>query len=556
MSEGNVQVIQAEAKKLKRELTLLPLFGLIYFTVCGGSFGVEPLIGYSGPGLALLLIALTPFIFSLPNVLMVRELTSLMPVEGGYYHWVKSAFGPFAGFMAGWNNWVVSWLDVSIYPVLAATYLSYFIPALDTGTTVAGMDVSGDFLRWVVSAILIIAISWLQIRGARLSAMFTNVLGIFMILPLALMAVVGIFAWIQGGIPAHLPFMPEGQSLFGALSVGLFVVMWNYMGWELPSVAGDEIVQPKKTYPRAMALVLIAAIATYALPVTAGLYGGAGADGRWQLWGIEASNESVGIVGDFVDEEILAADIENAAAVNGIPAEEVTLDQLTSPEVADATTMIESWGADPAASTGWEFPQIGQAIGDALGTPGLAGFLGTILTISAVLSMIGLFIGNSLGGSRVPFALAEDGMFPRFMVKVHGKYGTPWVAILVVGVIFMLFSWSAFAFLVVADVFLQTLVILAEFAALWKLRITEPERPRQAIPGGTIGLILATLGPTAIIVLAIVSQFSEEGFSSIGWALAFMALGAVLYFPFKKLLKPGIPDVDPYTNNGDPISKG
>ena len=41
--------IQVERKRLKRELTLLPLFGLIYFTVCGGSFGIEPLVGWSGP---------------------------------------------------------------------------------------------------------------------------------------------------------------------------------------------------------------------------------------------------------------------------------------------------------------------------------------------------------------------------------------------------------------------------------------------------------------------------------------------------------------------------
>jgi basic amino acid/polyamine antiporter, APA family len=151
----------------------------------------------------------------------------------------------------------------------------------------------------------------------------------------------------------------------------------------------------------------------------------------------------------------------------------------------------------------------------------------------------------------VPFALAEDGMFPRFMVKVHGKYGTPWVAILIVGVIFMVFSLSAFEFLVVADVFLQALVILAEFAALWKLRFTEPDRPRQAIPGGIFGLVLSTLGPTAIILLAIVSQYIDSGFSSIGWALAFMALGMVLYVPFRRFLKPGVPDVDPYENAGD-----
>lgn len=549
MAEQGARLIQTEARKLKRELTLLPLFGLIYFTVCGGSFGIEPLIGYSGPGLALVLIAVTPLIFSLPNVLMVRELGSMMPVEGGYYHWVKQAFGPFAGFMAGWNNWVVSWLDVSIYPVLAATYLGYFLPFLDEGTSVGGLYLSGDFLRWVVSAILIVVISWLQIRGARLSGIFTNVLGVFMIIPLALMAILGIYAWIAGGATIQVPFMPEGQNLFGALSVGLFVVMWNYMGWELPTVAGDEIVEPKKTYPRAMALVLIAAIATYALPVSAGLFGGAGADGRWQMWGIEAGNENVGIVGDFVDAGVLEADIANAAAANGIAAEEVTLDQLTSPEVAEARTMLESWGADPISSTGWEFPEIGHVIGEKLGGPGLAGFLGSILTISAVLSMIGLFVGNSLGGSRVPFALAEDGMFPRFMVRVHGKYGTPWVAIVVVGVIFLIFSWSAFEFLVVADVFLQTLVILAEFAALWKLRFTEPNRPRQAVPGGILGLVLVTLGPTAIILLAIVSQYIDAGFSSIGWALAFMGLGVLLYFPFRKWLKPGVPDVDPYVGD-------
>src|SRR5512139_2131858 len=92
---GEAAVIQRESKKLKRSLTLFPLFGLMYFTVCGGTFGIEPLVGYSGSGLALLLIVLTPFIFSLPNVLMVRELSTMMPAEGGYYHWVKKAFGPF-----------------------------------------------------------------------------------------------------------------------------------------------------------------------------------------------------------------------------------------------------------------------------------------------------------------------------------------------------------------------------------------------------------------------------------------------------------------------------
>ena len=57
--------IQVERKRLKRELTLLPLFGLIYFTVCGGSFGIEPLVGWSGPGLAMLLVVITPLVFTI-----------------------------------------------------------------------------------------------------------------------------------------------------------------------------------------------------------------------------------------------------------------------------------------------------------------------------------------------------------------------------------------------------------------------------------------------------------------------------------------------------------
>ena len=130
--------------------------------------------------------------------------------------------------------------------------------------------------------------------------------------------------------------------------------------------------------------------------------------------------------------------------------------------------------------------------------------------------MIGLFIGNSLGGSRVPFALAEDGMMPKWLVHVHPKYGTPWVAILFCAVIYTIFSLQAFAALVVIDVFLQTLVILMEFAALWKFRRTLPDVPRAKVPGGTLGLILVTLGPVAIILLAIYSQVVEEGMSSLG----------------------------------------
>ncbi len=480
--------IKKELSKLKRELTLLPLFGLIYFTVCGGSFGVEPMVGWSGPGLTLVLLLITPLIYSIPNMLMVREMNSMMPREGGYYHWIKQAFGPFWGFLAGWMNWVVSWVDVSIYPVLGAYYLGYFIPALREGAVIGGVEIPAWVLSWLVALILIWSISYLNVRGARLSGITTNWIGAIMLIPLILMTIFGFYAWIKSGETISLPFLPNGETFTGAFSVGLFIVMWNYMGWELPTAAGDEIVHPKRTYPMAMTLVLFAAIATYMLPTLAGLYGGAGYDGRYQVWGIEEAEAGEGI---------------------GVTLEEygVTPDQM------------EEWGVDPSSEVGWEFPDIAHAIGDKVAgkdSP-LSSLLGLTVTFAAVLSMIGLFIGNGLGGTRIPFALAEDGMMPKFMVKVHPRYGTPWVAILFCGLIFSIFSLQAFAFLVVVDVFLNVLVLLMCFLALWKLRIKLPHIPRQKIPGGMLGLTLVTLGPTVIFILAVYSQLVEEGLTPWDW---------------------------------------
>jgi amino acid transporter len=514
---GEAAIIKVESKKLKRELTLLPLFGLIYFTVCGGTFGIEGLIGYSGPGLAMLLIFLTPIVYSIPNMLMVREMNSMMPREGGYYHWIKQAFGPFTGFIAGWMNWVVSWVDVSIYPVLAAYYLSYFIPALRDGATIFGIDFSASTLSWFVALILIWAISYLGIHGARLSGLFTNWLGAVMLIPLVLMSAVGIYSWLISDTTPVLSFIPPNETMTGALSVGLFIIMWNYMGWELPTAAGDEIVNPKRTYPLAMLLVLIAAIATYAIPVYAGLYGGAGDDGRYMMWGIEESEEGAGI----------GADLE---------AYGVTPEQM------------DSWGVDPSAAVGWELPDIAHTVaakvfGEESSIPRA---LGTSVLVAAVLSMIGLFIGNSLGGTRIPFALAEDGMMPKWMVKVHPRYGTPWVSIVFCGILFSIFSLNAFAFLVVVDVFLNILTLLLCFMALWKLRFTKPDLPRQKIPGGYIGLILATAGPTLVFLIAVYSQIVEEGMNSLWLALAAIGLGILVYFPMRRIVKPGVPDVDPY----------
>lgn len=524
--------IKSETKKLKRELTLLPLFALIYFTVCGGSFGAEPMVGLTGPGMALILFIVTPILFSIPNMLMVREMNSLMPHEGGYYHWVKQAFGPFAGFLAGWMNWVVAWVDVSIYPVWAATYLAFFIPALDSGLDIGSTHVEAWVLQWIVALVLIWLVSGLNIRGARFTGLFSGWMALVMIIPLILLSGVGIYNWIASGVTVSLPLLPQGaaptaSNLFKFFSVGLFVAMWNFMGWELPTAAGSEIVKPKRTYPLAMVLVLIAAIATYALPTIGGLYGGAGDNGKYLVWGQDPGDATLG---EYMQGEY-PTDVD--ARLPGVTGAE-----------------FEKWGADPEAGYGWEFTDIARIVGEKA-APGTVfpSVLGALVTVSAVLSMVGLFIGNGLGGTRVPFAMAEDGMMPKFLVKVHPKYGTPWVSIIICGVIFSILSLQTFSFLVVVDVFLNVIVLMAEIIALWVMRFKRPDLPRQKVPGGYVGLVYITLAPLFIIVIAIVSQIVDAGLESLWLALAAIGAGIVLYFPIRYFTKKGVPDVDPYSSS-------
>src|SRR5205823_13082157 len=84
-------------------LRLGPLVAVMFFTVSGGPFGLEGLVGSVGPGVALLLLVATPLLYSVPETLLVGELASMLPAEGGYYQWVKRAFGRFWGF---WNGWL------------------------------------------------------------------------------------------------------------------------------------------------------------------------------------------------------------------------------------------------------------------------------------------------------------------------------------------------------------------------------------------------------------------------------------------------------------------
>ena len=80
---------------LRRALGTVALVFVMFFNVSGGAFTTETLIATVGPGLGLLLLIFVPIFWSLPETLIIGELASALPEEGGYYKWVDRAFGRF-----------------------------------------------------------------------------------------------------------------------------------------------------------------------------------------------------------------------------------------------------------------------------------------------------------------------------------------------------------------------------------------------------------------------------------------------------------------------------
>ena len=91
-----VQPVSTVAPRKKSiRLTLWPLVAATFFMVSGGTYGTEDIVHGAGYGKAILILLLTPLLWSLPTAFMIGELSSALPFEGGYYAWVRRAMGNF-----------------------------------------------------------------------------------------------------------------------------------------------------------------------------------------------------------------------------------------------------------------------------------------------------------------------------------------------------------------------------------------------------------------------------------------------------------------------------
>jgi amino acid transporter len=118
----------AQSRSGLPKATTIQLIFMIYSVICSGAYGLEGIVSASGPGLALLILLVLPVIYATPMALTCSELTARYPVEGGYYRWVRIAFGDFVGYNVGWLVWLTMFATNASFAVLFSNYLRYFVP--------------------------------------------------------------------------------------------------------------------------------------------------------------------------------------------------------------------------------------------------------------------------------------------------------------------------------------------------------------------------------------------------------------------------------------------
>ena len=429
--------IRSSVPATRRKLRIIPLIAATYFMVSGGPYGIEDILGGAGFAKAILILLLLPFLWSLPTTLMIGELASSIPAEGGFYVWVRRALGPFWGYQEGWLSLSASVFDMAIYPTIFVSYLSRFAPDLTAGAR-------GYFWSLLV---VVVCCAW-NLRGAP--AVGEGSVGLFVLLlaPFAVFIALGFWH----GFTVHPAIQWHAASTGASIQTAITVAMWNYMGWDNASTVAQEVDNPQRNYPVAMVSSAMLVAVTYILPLIA-----------VALMGISVSNFSTG-----------------------------------------------SW-ADAARTIG----------GPLLFTAVVAG---------GAINGFGMFNVLMMSYTRLPVAMAEDRMLPRFVTRRNSR-GVPYISVVLCAIAWSLALMLPFERLISIDLVLYGASLILEFVALVVLRLREPNMVRPFKAGNFAFACALGVGPTALIGYALYASRDEQvgHFSALLFAFLVALAGPILY---------------------------
>ena len=415
--------------------------------------------------------ALAAVFFFVPTALVISELSTRFPSEGGLYVWSKEAFGDFHGFVAGWTYWIYT---VFYFPglLLASVSMSAYV----VGAGGADLARERSFLLAGSLLILLIAVG-LNIVGLNIGKWLQNAGGVGTYMPLLILCGVGGAVWLRNGSVTHftwsniLPHWDWNTVNFWSQ------IAFAFTGLELVSAMSEEIRDPQRTLPRAIlgSGIMIAAIY---------------------------------MVGTL-------------AVLAMVPAAQV----------------------DPKSG-------VFQAIthGSGLLRVGMLGVIAALLVTAGNAGGVGSTVA---GIARVPFVVGIDRYLPSAFGRIHPRWRTPHISILVqagVSGAVLLASQinetmeGAYQGLIDVAVILYFIPFLYMYAAAIKLAGREDRRTSAntvLIPGGKLGVwiagglgfavTLASILLSAIPPGEVTNKFVFE-LKIIGASLAAIALGLILYF--------------------------
>jgi amino acid transporter len=160
-------------------------------------------------------------------------------------------------------------------------------------------------------------------------------------------------------------------------------------------------------------------------------------------------------------------------------------------------------------------------------------WLRVVLVLGGMMSGFGMFNALVMSYSRLPLAMAQDGMLPRIFAKSHSRTGAPWVSILVCATGWALCLGLGFERLVTLDIMLYGGSLVLEFVALVALRVREPKLRRAfRVPGGTLGTILVAVFPTLLLTFAVMHSSHEKvlGMNGLVFGALIILGGFVAYY--------------------------
>ena len=221
-----------------------------FFWVHGGIYGNESMLMAGPPLYVFILLGVVPFVYSLPIALIVAELSTAFPEDGGYVVWVQEACGKNIGSHHAYWVWVIYVVDAAIYPVLVANYVDTMMPMSATG-------------RSLFAVAIVLGVTLINLNGTDMMVKFNTLLAIISLVPTLIFTVLGL-----PNTTVERCMVSEGEVDWTLL---VSWTLWLYCGFFSLGTLAGELENPRRTFIIAIAILFPTVLLLNTLPLAVAL---------------------------------------------------------------------------------------------------------------------------------------------------------------------------------------------------------------------------------------------------------------------------------------------